>query len=200
MNLSGYFDSSSIENIKNSNGQLSLSITKVDINELKPWIDYPIEILSASGAIKLTSDFNAGKITRVNTELDVKNFVTKINETDEPLTLKKFKGQISYSLKKNITSLNISKMNVLTDNGINIEEGKLLLSINTSEKKLNEIGIKLNRINLESAHEIIRHIPYSKSVQSLVQEISPKGQFRDLTLNWKLSENLLKSLESFFRY
>ena len=196
MNFSGYFDSSSIENIKNSNGQLSLSITKVDINELRPWIDYPIEILSASGAIKLTSDFNAGKITRVNTELDVKNFVTKINETDEPLTLKKFKGQISYSLKKNITSLNISKMNVLTDNGINIEEGKLLLSINTSEKKLNEIGIKLNRINLESAHEIIRHIPYSKSVQSLVQEISPKGQFRDLTLNWKLSENILKSFSA----
>ena len=83
-------------------------------------------------------------------------------------------------------------MNVITDNGINIEDGELLLSINTSEKKLDEIGIKLNRINLESAHEIIRHIPYTKSIQSLFQEISPKGQFRDLILNWKYSENTLK--------
>ena len=192
MNLSGHFDGSSIENIKNSNGQLNLSIAKVDINEFRPWIDYPIEILSANGDIKLSADFDAGKLIRVNSELDVKNFVTKINEIDGPLTLKKFKGEISYLLKKNITSLNISKIKVLTDNGINIEDGEFLLSVNTSEKKLDEIGIKLNRINLESAHEIIRHIPYTKSVQSLVQEISPKGQFRDLTLNWKLSEKVIK--------
>ena len=192
MSLSGYFDSSSIKDIKNSNGQLSVSVAKIDINELRPWIDYPIEILSANGNINLKGDFNAGKITSINTQLDVKNFVTKINEADEPLTLKKFKGQISYLLNKDISSLNISRMNVITDNGINIEDGELLLSINTSEKKLDEIGIKLNRINLESAHEIIRHIPYTKSIQSLFQEISPKGQFRDLILNWKYSENTLK--------
>ena len=193
ININGYFDGSSIKNIENTNGQLSLSIAKIDINEFRPWIDYPVEIISATGDINIRGDFNDGKITQIDTQLDVKNFVTKINEAnEEPLTLKKFKGQISYALKDNINILNISKMNVITDNGINIDGGELLLSINKLEKKVNQIGIKLNRINLESAHELIRHIPYTKSLQSLIQEISPKGQFRDLRLNWKYSDNLIK--------
>ena len=76
-------------------------------------------------------------------------------------------------------------MNVTTDNGVNIDEGELMILINKLEKKVNEIKIKLNRINLESAHKIIRHIPYTKPFQSIIQQLSPSGQFKDLKLSWK---------------
>ena len=195
ISIYGYFDSSSVETIKNSNGQLSLSVAKVDINTFRPWVDYPAEIISANGDINIRGDFNDGRITQINTQLDVKNFVTKINQShEEPLTLKKFKGQISYAINKDITTLNISKMNVVTDNGINIDEGEFLISINTLKKKVSQIRIKLNRINLQSAHEIIRHIPYTKSLQSIIQELSPSGQFKDLRLNWKESNRQFSKL------
>ena len=196
INIYGYFDSSSIETIKNSNGQLGLSVKEFDINTFRPWIDYPVEIISANGGINIRGDFNDGKINQVDTQLDVKNFITKINQSHkESLTLKKFKGQISYAVNKNTTTLNISKMNVITDNGVNIDKGEFLILINTLEKKVNQIRIKLNRINLQSANEIIRHIPYTKSLQSITKEMSPSGQLKDLSLDWKDSNQQLPEID-----
>ena len=195
ISINGYFDSSSVEKIKNSNGQLSLSVAGVDINTFRPWLDYPAEIISATGDIDIRGDFNEGEITQIDSQLDVKNFITKINKlNEEPLTLKNFKGQISYVIKKNITALSISKFNVITDNGININQGEFSLAINNLEKKINHIRIKLNRINLHSAHELIRHFPYSKSFQSIAQEVAPSGQIKDLRLNWKISNNKFPEL------
>ena len=89
--MDGYFDSSSVEKIENSNGQLSLSVAGVDINTFRPWLDYPAEIISAKGDIDIRGDFNEGQITQIDSQLDVKNFITKINKlNEEPLTLKKF--------------------------------------------------------------------------------------------------------------
>jgi len=195
INIYGYFDSTSIETLKNSNGQLGLSVKEIDINKLRPWIDYPVEIIAANGDVNIRGDFNDGRINQIDTELDVKNFITKINESHKDLlTLKKFKGQISYAINKNITTLNISKMNVVTDNGINIDGGEFRILINSLEKKVNQIRIKLNRINLKSAHEIIRHIPYTKSLQSIIHDVSPSGQFKDLTLSWKKSDDRFPEL------
>ena len=196
ISMDGYFDSSSVEKIENSNGQLSLSVAGVDINTFRPWLDYPAEIISAKGDIDIRGDFNEGQITQIDSQLDVKNFITKINKlNEEPLTLKNFKGQISYAIKKNITTLTISKFNVITDNGINIDQGEVSLLINNLEKKINHIRIKLNRINLKSAHELIRHFPYSKSFQSIAQEVSPSGQLKDLKLSWKSANNQFSELD-----
>jgi uncharacterized protein (TIGR02099 family) len=195
INIYGYFDSSSVEKIKNSNGQLSLSVEAVDINTFRPWVDYPAEIISATGDINIRGDFNDGRITQIDSQLDVQNFITKINKSnEEPLTLKNFKGQISYEIKKNITTLTIPKFDVITDNGININQGEFSLSINNVKKKINQIRIGLNRINLQSAHELIRHLPYTKSFQSIIQEVSPTGQLKDLKLNWVISNNQFSGL------
>ena len=195
VNIYGYFDSTSIETIKNSNGQLGLSVKDFNINAFRPWIDYPVEIISANGDINIRGDFNNGQVNQVDTQLDVKNFIARVNRSyEKSLILKKFKGQISYAINKNIASLNISKMNVITDNGINIDKGEFLILINTLEKKVNQIGIKLNRINLQSAHEIIRHIPYTENLQSAIQEVSPSGQFKDLALRWKDSSHKFPGL------
>ena len=195
VNIYGYFDSTSIETIKNSNGQLGLSVKDFNINAFRPWIDYPVEIISANGDINIRGDFNNGQVNQVDTQLDVKNFIARVNRSyEKSLILKKFKGQISYAINKNIATLNISKMNVITDNGININKGEFLILINTLEKKVNQIGIKLNRINLQSAHEIIRHIPYTENLQSAIQEVSPSGQFKDLALRWKDSSHKFPGL------
>ena len=195
INIYGYFDSSSVETIKNSDGQLGLSASEIDINTFRPWIDYPVEIIAANGDVNIRGDFNDGRINQIDTQLDVKNFITKINQSnEEALTLKTFKGQISYSMNKNITTLNISKMNVVTNNGVNINEGEFRILINSLEKKVNQVKIKLNRINLQSAHEIIRHIPYTKSLQSIIQDVSPSGQFKDLALSWKDSNEKFPEL------
>ena len=195
ISIYGYFDNLSAETIKNSNGQLSLSVKEFDINTFRPWLDYPKEIISANGDIDITGNFNDGKINQINTQLDVKNFITEINQSyGKSLTLKKFKGQISYELDKDIATINISKMNVVTDNGINIDKGEFLILIDTFQKKVDRIKIKLNRINLQSAHEIIKHIPYTKSFQSMIQEVSPTGQFKDLDLNWQNSNQKFPDL------
>jgi uncharacterized protein (TIGR02099 family) len=195
ISIYGNFDSVSAETIKNSNGQLGLSVKEVDINTFRPWIDYPDEIISANGDINIRGDFNNGRINQIDTQLDVKNFITKINQSqEEALTLKKFKGQISYALKKDVATINISRMNVVTDNGINIDEGEFLILIDKLDKKIEQIKIKLNRINLQSAHEIIKHIPYVKSLQSIIQEISPSGQIKDLSLNWEDSSQQFPDL------
>ena len=195
INIYGYFNSPTVETIKNSDGQLGLSVSEIDINTLRPWIDYPIEIIAANGDINIRGDFNDGRINQIDTQLDVKNFITKINKShEELLTLKTFKGQISYAINKNVATLNISKMNVVTDNGININEGEFRILINSLERKVNQVKIKLNRINLQSAHEIIRHIPYTKSLQSIIQDVSPSGQFKDLTLSWKQSNGRFPEL------
>ena len=190
ININGYFDSPSIEKIKDSAGQLRLSIAKVNINTFKPWVDYPAEIISAKGDIDIRVNFIDGKINQVDSQLDVRNFVTKMNESNEQtLTLKRFKGQISYMLKKDVKTFIVSKFNMATDNGIKVEQGEIAVSINTVEKKLNKISLKLNRINLQSAHDLIKHLPYTGYFQSMIQEVSPSGQLKDLKLEWKVSNN-----------
>ncbi len=199
ISINGYFDSSSIEELKTSNGQISLSVANVDIDTFRPWVDYPAEIISATGDVDIRVDFRDGQINQVDSQLDVKNFVTKMNELNErTLTLKNFEGQVSYELNKDFKTIIISKFNMATDNGINVEQGDLMLSINTVEKRLNKISLKLNRINLRSAHDLIKHLPYTKSFQSIIQEVAPSGRLKDLKLDWKFSNNyppelLLKS-------
>ena len=62
---------------------INLLVNKFDINAFRPWLDYPEEIISANGNIDIRCDFKNGQITYIDSKLDVKDFITKINQTSK---------------------------------------------------------------------------------------------------------------------
>ena len=87
---------------------------------------------------------------------------------------------------------------LLTNNGINIQGADTAITISNETNKPTAFSLKVNKIQLDAANEILQTIPYFDDVKSKVNAIQPSGSLSNVNLNWVNSKTTELTLAAQF--
>lgn len=188
-----------ISDVSRWKGTVYADLRQTDLAAWRAWLDYPVNITSGSGTVRAWLDLDQAKVANFTADLALSDFSAQLSRKLEPLALKRVNGRISAS--ENLGSLpadgvptfgaNGHKV-TLTDFSIEMPDGFVLPAISLSESyeaatplKAERTSVKASRLNLETLSQLAARLPLAPSQRKLLDDLAPRGDLADFTVQWQ---------------
>lgn len=183
--LSGNIYAKKIEDINSWDSKVKIQASNINLSAYTPWVTYPIKINTGTGDLNLTASITNAAIAKINASIKLTNFKTEINQTNKnELNLKNFSGNVIWLANKNSHEVIFDNLYLLTNNGINLENANTAITISAEKNKLTAFSLKINKIQLDAANEILQAIPYFDDIKNKVSTIQPSGSLSNVDFKW----------------
>jgi len=197
IDINGNIYAKKIEDLGSWDSEVRVKAGNINLAAYTPWVNYPIKINAGTGDLNITANITNAVITKIKSSIKLESFKTEFNQAfKNELNLKNFSGNIIWLLNKKDHQLTFNNLYLLTNNGINIENADSSLTISSETNNLTAFALRVNKIQLEAANEILQTIPYFDDVKNKVNVIQPSGSLSNLDLKWtnnKSTEIYLKA-------
>lgn len=185
IDLSGNIYAKKIEDINSWDSEIKIKAGNINLAAYTPWLNYPIKINAGTGDLNLTASITNAAITKIKASIKLTSFKTELNKAyKNELNLKNFSGDIIWLSNKKDHQIAFENLYLLTNNGINIEDADSSITISTETNKPNAFSLKVNKIQLDAANEILQTLPYFDDIKNKVNAIQPSGSLSNLDLKW----------------
>ncbi|MEY3616510.1 MAG: hypothetical protein RLZZ10_2, partial [Pseudomonadota bacterium] len=197
--LSGKIYAKKIEDINSWDSEVKIKANNINLSAYTPWVNYPIKINTGTGDVNLTASITNAAITKIKASIKLINFKTELNQANKKeLNLKNFSGNVIWLSNKDSHEVIFDNLYLLTNNGINIENAKTTITISAETNKPNAFSLKINKIQLDAANEILQTIPYFDDIKNKVSAIQPSGSLTNVDLRWMDNKKIELSLKAQF--
>ncbi len=199
IDLNGKIYAKKIEDIQSWDSEIRIKAGNINLAAYTPWINYPVKINSGTGDLNLTANITNTAITKIKASLKLTSLKTELNQAyKNELNLKNFSGDVIWLANKKDYQIAFENLFLLTNNGINIEDADTAITISKETNKPTAFSLKINKIQLDAANEILQTIPYFDDVKSKVNAIQPSGSLSNVNLNWENNKTTELSLAAQF--
>jgi len=199
IDLNGKIYAKKIEDIQSWDSEIKIKAGNINLAAYAPWINYPVKINSGTGDLNLTANITNALITKIKASLKLTSLKTELNQAyKNELNLKNFSGDVIWLANNKDHQIAFENLFLLTNNGINIEDADTAITISNETNKPTAFSLKVNKIQLDAANEILQTIPYFDDVKSKVNAIQPSGSLSNVNLNWSDSKKTELSLAAQF--
>ncbi|WP_348635321.1 YhdP family protein [Herbaspirillum sp. LeCh32-8] len=188
-----------ISDVTRWKGTLYADLRRTDLSVWRAWFDYPVDIASGSGSVRAWLALDHAKVANFTADLALSNFSAQLSKKLEPLNLKRVNGRISASESLGATpedgvptfGANGHKV-TLTDFSIEMPDGFLLPPTSVSESyepatplKAERTSVKATHLNLETLSQLAARLPLAPSQRKLLDDLAPRGELHDFTVQWQ---------------
>ena len=199
IDLNGKIYAKKIEDIQSWDSEIRIKAGNINLAAYTPWINYPVKINSGTGDLNLTANITNAAVTKIKASLKLTSLKTELNQAyKNELNLKNFSGDVIWLANKKDYQIAFENLFLLTNNGINIEDADTAITISKETNKPTAFSLKINKIQLDAANEILQTIPYFDDVKSKVNTIQPSGSLSNVNLNWVNSKTTELTLAAQF--
>jgi uncharacterized protein (TIGR02099 family) len=186
----GRFVGSDVSKIKDWHGNLYAKVNQADLTVWKPWLDFPISILSGTGNTQVWLDFADTKIEKIKTESSLTNFSIALNKTSntqaDTLMAKEFSGIVSWTNFKNVQTISAQNIKLTTNTGLNILNGGGYYATSTKEgKPWLKIDTHLDQLDLTTLKHLSDYLKLPAEVSASLNGLSPVGKLHGLKFGYE---------------
>ena len=192
--LSGYMDVKNIDNIGMMAGDIDMNLNGFDIEKLKSWIDFPMNITSGYGDLNASITIADGGLKGINGSVDLHEVITS-KKDNKNIKINSLFGFFNLDYRKNITNINLSDFTFLIDDNDSLDNFTLRMTVD-DKKSLTALYMSINEVNLKSIYHGIKYLHADlDSFKNQFNELSPKGSIRNLKMNWERGNNFFNGLQ-----
>ncbi len=188
-------------------GMLYVDLQRTDLSVWRAYFDYPIPINSGTGSVRAWLSLDHAKVANFTADLGLTDFNAQLSRQLEPLALKRVNGRVSASESLGVTpedgvpTFGTNGHQVtLTDFSIETPDGFVLPPTTVSESyepasplKAERTSVKATYLNLETLSQLATRLPLAPSQRKLLDDLAPRGELRDFTVQWQGSYPELSS-------
>lgn len=187
---SGRFVGSDVSKIKDWHGNLYAKVNQADLSVWKPWLDFPVNILSGTGNTQVWLDFADAKIEKVKTESSLTNFSVALNHASntqtETLIATKFSGIVSWSDFKNVQTISAQEIKLNTNSGLNITNGGGYYATSLKEgKPWLKVDTYLDELDLATIKQLSDYLKLPAEITAKLNGLSPIGKLQGLKFGYE---------------
>ncbi|WDZ97360.1 YhdP family protein [Herbaspirillum sp. WKF16] len=190
---------SRISDVTRWKGTLYADLRRTDLSVWRAYFDYPIAIASGSGSVRAWLALDHAKVANFTADLGLEDFSAQLSKKLEPLNLKRVNGRISASESLGATpedgvptfGANGHKV-TLTNFSIETPDGFVLPPTSVDESyepatplKPERTSVKATHLNLETLSQLAARLPLAPSQRKLLDDLSPRGELHDFTVQWQ---------------
>lgn len=180
-------------------GTLYADLRRTDLSVWRAYFDYPIAIQSGTGSVRAWLALDHAKVANFTADLALNNFNAQLSRQLEPLSLKRVNGRISASEslgatpEDGIPTFGANGHQVtLTDFSIETPDGFVLPPTSIAESyepgtplKAERTSVKATYLNLQTLSQLATRLPLAPSQRKLLDDLAPRGELRDFTVQWQ---------------
>ena len=184
LDVRGEFNGDDLSRLSQWQGDGYIDVEDADLAVWQRWVDYPLEIPTGRGGVRLWFGFADGGVHNATAQVRIADTRLRLGADLPALDLALLSGRIAASRKGNETTLRLDDFGIVTRDGIRIAPTRLGLKVR-DERKEQRVDITANQLDLEPLTRLAAHLPLTPAVADALSRHAARGQIHALKAGWR---------------
>jgi uncharacterized protein (TIGR02099 family) len=167
-------------------GELFADFARIDVSQLKPYIDLGIDITRGAGALRAWATLSQGQLTAATADLSLKQVDVRLAKDLQPIAMQSVSGRLAGQTVGGGVRFATEGLAFRTQDGIQWPGGNVSFLQTGQEGKVQAFGeLKADRLDLAALAQIADRLPVGTVTHSLIRSLAPKGLVSTLQASWQ---------------
>jgi uncharacterized protein (TIGR02099 family) len=164
------------------NGRVYAELGATDLAGWRPWIDYPVEVRSGQGALRLWATFGAGKLVDATADLALAAVATRLGADLPELQLASVTGRVQGRGTGGGYEFGVRRLALVPVSGPAMHGTTLRASWEAAPPGRGSASGEL--IELAPLAGLAEFLPLPAELRKLLAELAPRGRLLEAGLDW----------------
>ncbi|MGZ8967520.1 MAG: YhdP family phospholipid transporter, partial [Gallionella sp.] len=186
LDIRGDFNGASFTDLSTWRGQLFSQLQYADLTAWRAWLDLPPELSSGHGALRAWLDVYAGRLSKLQIDLAVRDVATQLAVDVPEMSLRSLRGRVIWQQRDTGFEVTTQGLNLQLANGVSVPNTDLYLRIANATAAQPTAGeLRANLLQLETLGNLANFVPIPKALRSQLDAYAPRGRVSNLQLQWR---------------
>jgi len=209
--LSGNFYGNNISQLEQWHGDISLQLDNANLAAFKPWVDYPLDLITGVGSTRLNVHFANKQLLSVTSDSILKQLQMQLKADKGSVVLPQLSGKLSWKRLRDSKLLSLSnhlktsaaaysgqefrveRLSFTTSNGLMVKDAAATYSEQRAAHS--KLSLQIAHIDLALLHPYLAQLPLPANVLAETTNLAASGHLNALSLNWEGSEAATKAYQ-----
>jgi uncharacterized protein (TIGR02099 family) len=175
----------SLDELKAWRGSVYAELDHVDLGAWKQWVDYPVDIESGSGALRVWLRVEDARIVDATADVELSNVRTRLARTLPMLELQYLRGRLGGKDDGAVVEAQARRMAMKTVGGVALPETDFSVRVErASASQLARGELRAAALEMEPLVTLSEFLPIPLGVRQRVAEHQPSGRLDELRMAW----------------
>ncbi|MBR0568539.1 TIGR02099 family protein [Azoarcus sp. L1K30] len=165
-------------------GRLYVALGRADLGAWKAWVDDPIA-LSGQGSVRAWIDSGGRDAASVSADVALDGATMRLGEDLPVLHLARLQGQVSARRSARGFELETRQLEFATDDDMVMAPTDFRLRVDQGDARKEGGAVTANMLDFAVLARVAAHLPLAGGARERLAGFAPRGQVRDLKLEWK---------------
>ena len=168
------------------NGRVYLDIGNTDLAGWREWIDYPVDLRSGRGALRLWVTLDGGKLQRATADVALTGVAVRLAADLPLLELNSVQGRMQARASAHGYEVSGDNLALARAQGASMRPTSFSVAWQPQTGQTPERGsASANLVELEPLAQLAAFLPFPAPLRKLLEEIAPRGNLLDLRFSWE---------------
>lgn len=168
-------------------GKLYAELEYINLAAWRQWIDYPVEVRSGEGGLRLWVGFARKKITEFTADVALAKVVTRTAATLPLLELDFLRGRLGAKETDSAADVFGRQVSLRTSGGIALPPAEFALHLKRAGANGPQAGgeFSADALDLQPLARLAEFLPFPAAVRKRLADTDPRGSLHELKADWK---------------
>jgi uncharacterized protein (TIGR02099 family) len=164
------------------NGRVYAELGTTDLAGWRTWFDYPVEVRSGQGALRLWATFGAGKLVDATADLALSGVAARLGRGLPELRLASVAGRVQGRSTERGYEFGTRRLALVPVDGQPMHGTTFRASWEATEPARGTLSADL--LELEPLAQLAEYLPFPPDLRALLAELAPHGRVSDASFEW----------------
>lgn len=166
-------------------GTLYSNLGYTDITAWRAWVDFPYRLRQGTGGLQAWAELKHGQLQALTADLRLENVRTQLAKSLPELDLAHLSGRLAWRKLDRGFEIQAKRVSVDGSERIRFPAASGLVRYEAADAKHEEHGeVQVEGVKIEPLVALTDHLPLAPRQRQVLQDISPRGQLKKLSLSW----------------
>jgi uncharacterized protein (TIGR02099 family) len=199
--LRAEFQGKSLRQLANWNGRVFAEMGYTNLAGWRAWVDYPLEVRSGEGALRVWATLGEGKLRRATADVALGGVVARLGKELPVLAITSVRGRVQGRVTQNGYEFGVRSLALTTPNAAPMNSTSFRVLWERAEGTRPQKGaFDANLVELGPLVQLAEYLPLPADFKTLLGEVAPQGNLLDARLEWlgELPDNAVYSAKMRF--
>lgn len=167
-------------------GRVYAELGYTDLAAWKAWIDYPVDVASGEGALRVWASFGEGRVLDAKADLALGRVVARLGKDLPVLEIASVRGRVEGRQIARGYAFGVRRLALVPAQGEPLEGTSFSASWEEAQGAEPARGaLRAELIELGPLARLAEYLPFPRDLRLLLAELSPQGELRDLDFSWR---------------
>jgi len=173
-------------------GEFYARVDHADLSAWRRWFDLPSNLSQGGGGLRLWLGMEAGKLTRVEADVDLHDVSARLQEQLPELALQRMHGHLGWRQSASGFEVSGERLSLRLRDGFMLHPTTFLFNLSARSGYRSASGeMKVDALDLSDINRLLVYLPVADDIRRKFADLAPQGHVKDLEASWQGDQDKL---------